>query len=101
MASVNQAESKAKAPQIQTFVPHSSFLALLEYDPVNLALTSHMMNGAIYQHRFVLPTDWQALQTSQNHGKHWSEQIRGKKLSVRLKSAKAPRSEIKRRKHGN
>jgi hypothetical protein len=102
MASIAQlVESKAATTQIQTFVPRSSFLALLEYDQNNLTLTSHLLNGSIYQAKFFLPTDWEALKTSQNHGKHWANNVKGKKLSVRIKSAKAPKSEIKRRNHAN
>lgn len=96
MASVSALPAPA-APAIQTFVPQSSFLALLEYDQANLTLTSHLKSGAVYQHKFVIPADWAALQTSQNHGKHWSSNIKGKKLSVKIKTVRAPKAELKRR----
>lgn len=85
---------------IVSFAPKSSFIALFEYDKQNLTLTTHLMSGAIYQHKFVTPIDFESLKTSQNHGKHWSNQIKGKKLSVPIKRSKAPKSELKRRKNG-
>ena len=98
MANVNAPIAPAAAIAIQSFVPQSSFLALLEYDQNNLTLTSHLKSGAIYQHRFVLPLEFTALQTAQNHGKHWANNIKGKKISVTVKKIKAPNSERKRRK---
>jgi hypothetical protein len=96
MASIN-APATVAAPQIQTMPANSSFIAAFEYDQANLTLTTHLKNGAIYQHKFVVPLDWLALQTSQNHSKHWSDNIRGKKASVRVKVAKAPRSDIRKK----
>ncbi len=98
MASVNQPSNNASqsTPPLQSMPAiNSSFIALFEYDTANLTLTTHLRSGAIYQHKFVLPSEWTALQTSQNHSKHWANAIRGKKLSVNVKSAKAPNSEIK------
>jgi hypothetical protein len=98
MASVSgSATQGTKTQAIVTFVPKSSFIALLEYDQTNLTLTTHMMKGGIYQHKFVVPLDWEGLQTAQNHGKHWSQQIKGKKLGVKVRSAKAPNSEKRRK----
>ena len=99
MASINQpAGGSQSTPALQTMPSvNSSFIALFEYDTANLTLTTHLRSGAIYQHKFVLPSEWTALQTSQNHSKHWANAIRGKKLSVTVKSAKAPRSEIKKK----
>ena len=82
---------------LQTFVPQSSFLALIEYDPANLRMTSWLKSGAIYQHTFCTPLDFEALKTSQNHGRHWSKNIKGVKLGIRLKSAKAAKSETRRK----
>lgn len=96
MASIN-APATVAAPQIQTMPANSSFIAAFEYDQANLTLTTHLKNGAIYQHKFVVPLDWLALQTSQNHSKHWSDNIRGKKASVRVKVAKAPRADIRKK----
>ena len=98
MASVNAPIAPATATARPSFVPQSSFIALFEYDPVNLTLTTHMKAGGIYQHKFVLALDFEALQTAQNHGKHWANNIKGKKLSVTVKKIKAPNSERKRRK---
>lgn len=99
MASVNQLQkSPAKMQRMgkmDTMPVQSSFIAALEYDPTNLSLTTHMKNGSIYQHKFVLPGDWEDLQEAQDPSKHWSDNIRGKKASVRIKSAKSPR--VKRR----
>jgi hypothetical protein len=92
VASINIKPSKPVQTKLQTFSPKSSFIAALEYDEQNLTLTTHMINGAIYQHKFVLPSDWQGLQTSQNHGKFWSRAIEGKKQSVRVKIARSPNS---------
>ncbi len=97
MASVN---SNATAPATQAikFMPAaSSFIAAFEYDPNQLRLTAHLKSGAIYQHTFVTALDWAALQTSQNHSKHWANNIKGKKLGIRIKSAKTATSEIKHR----
>lgn len=104
MASVNQPSMQTirggparmqRTDKIVTLPVQSSFIAAMDYDPTNLALTTHMKNGAIYQHKFVLPSDWEDLKAAQNHSKFWSDNIRGKKASVRIKSAKSPR--VKRR----
>lgn len=101
MASVNNNSSAGQAtPGILKIGSQSSFIAAFEYDQQNLTLTTHMKNGAIYQHKFVVPSEFTALQTSQNHSKHWSDSIRGKKLSVKVKVAKAPRSDIKKYNRG-
>lgn len=95
MASVN---SNATAPATQAiqFMPAaSSFISAFEYDPNQLRLTAHLKSGAIYQHTFVTALDWAALQTSQNHSKHWANNIKGKKLGIRIKSAKTAKSEIR------
>ncbi len=73
----------------------SSFIAEFEYDEHNLTLTTHMKNGAIYQHKMVDPDDWEGLKTAPSQGKYWSDLIRGKKQSVRVKISKAPNSEVK------
>jgi hypothetical protein len=41
--------------------------------------------------------DWLNLKTSQNHGKHWGKAIKGKKIGIRIKSAKSAKSEVKHR----
>ncbi|MDE2020353.1 MAG: KTSC domain-containing protein [Patescibacteria group bacterium] len=80
---------------IDSFAPMSSFISLLEYDQNNLTLTTHMLSGAIYQHKFFVPLEWDALKTSQDHGSYWSRAVRGKKLAVRLKASKSPRANLK------
>src|ERR1035437_6469859 len=97
MASVNQPAGASKStPAIETMPAiNSSFIAAFSYDAANLTLTTHLQSGAIYQAKFVLPSEWTALQTSQNHSKHWANHIKGKKLSVTVKSAKSPNSAIK------
>ena len=86
MASVNGYGSRATSstPALQTFVPSSTFIALLEYDAANATLTTHLKSGAIYQHKQVFPMEWDKLKTSQNHGRYWSTSISGKKLSVKV-----------------
>lgn len=79
----------------KSFSPQSSFISMLEYDQQNLTLTTHMKNGAIYQHKMVTPMDWEALQHAQNVGRHWSGMIRGQKAAVKIKRVKAPNSGIK------
>lgn len=87
------------APSTAVGVVHmpaiSSWIAGFDYDKNNLTLTTHLKNGAIYQHKFVVPSEWTALQTAKSQSKHWSDNIRGKKQSVRVKIFKAPNSEIK------
>ncbi len=73
----------------------SSFIAEFEYDEGNVTLTTHMKNGAIYQHKFVVPSEWDALKTAKSQSKYWSDFIRGKKASVVVKAQKAPNSAIK------
>ncbi len=73
----------------------SSFIAEFEYDEHNATLTTHMKNGAIYQHKQVDPDDWEGLKTAKSQGKYWSDFIRGQKASVRVKVQKAPNSEVK------
>lgn len=75
----------------------SSFIAEFEYDEHNLTLTTHMKNGAIYQHKQVDPGDWEGLKTAESQGKYWSDFIRGKKASTRVKIAKAPNSEVRKK----
>ena len=95
MASVNANAVPPVAQPIETVPANSSFIAAFEYDPNTMRLTTHMKDGAIYQHTFVLPLDWFALKTSAKHGKHWSASIKGKKLGIRVKSAKTANSELK------
>ncbi len=98
MASVNQPSGapSQSTPKLETMpAVGSSFIAAFEYDAANLTLTTHLLSGAIYQAKFFLPSEWTALQTSQNHSKHWANRVKGKKLSVKVKSAKSPNSEIK------
>ena len=80
---------------IQTVAVQSSFIAAMEYDQVNLTLTTHLKSGAIYQHKFCLPQEWEMLKTAKSPASHWSKAIKGKKASVRIKSAKAPTASIK------
>ncbi len=82
-------------PALKKMPIQSSFIAELEYDEANLTLTTHLLNGAVYQHKFVLPSEFVGLQTAKNPSKHWADNIRGKKASVRVVVKKAPRSEIK------
>lgn len=100
MASLNGPINQPSSTPIVTMPAVSSFIAAFEYDQANLTLTSHLKDNSIYQHKFVLPADWLALQTSQNHSKHWANNIKGKKLGVRLKSAKSPRSELRTKQGG-
>lgn len=98
MASIYQSIAALGAMPIgiQTMAADSSFIAAFEYDQPNLTLTTHLKSGAIYQHKFCLPSDWAALQTSQNHGAHWARNIKGKKISVAIKKVKTPKSELNR-----
>lgn len=80
---------------IQTVPANSSWIAAFEYDAANLTLTTHLKDGAIYQHKMFLPVNWEDLKTAPNHSKHWSDQIRGKHASVRIRADKAPKSELK------
>ena len=96
MAFISSLQAATKS-QMQTLIPKSTFISMLEYDQTNLTMTSWMSNGSVYQHKFIMPLDWDALKTAQNHGKHWSKNIRGKKLSVKVKSAKAPKAEMRRK----
>lgn len=82
-------------PQIEKVASQSSWIAAFEYDAANLTLTTIFKSGAIYQHKFVVPSEWMNLKAAQSHSKHWADHIRGKKASVTVKSAKAPNSAIK------
>ena len=73
----------------------SSFIAEFEYDEANLTLTTTMKNGQVYQYKFVTPGEFTNLQTAKNPSKHWADNIRGKKASVRVITKKSPNSEIK------
>lgn len=73
----------------------SSFIASFEYDEANLTLTTYLKSGAIYQHKFVMKLEWDQLKTAKSHSKFWSQQIKGKKASVRVKSFKSPNAGIK------
>ena len=97
MASVNSNAAPVQAPSLQILPASSSFISSFEYDQAQMRLTTCLKSGAIYQHTFVMPMDWLALQTSQNHSKHWAKNIKGKKLGIRIKSAKAAKSETKHR----
>ncbi len=95
MASIAQARPSVQQTPIVKVAVQSSFIAGFEYDQANLTLTTHLKSGAIYQHKFVTPGDFNLLQTSKNPSKHWSQAIKGKKASVRVKISKAPNSEIR------
>lgn len=95
MASIANRQPAAQARGIEKISIQSSFIAAVEYDQQNLTLTTWLKSGAVYQHKFVVPGDWVALQTAKNPSKHWANAIKGKKLSVRVKSAKAPNSAIR------
>jgi hypothetical protein len=97
MAAINTPTAPV-APGIVTMPAMSNFIAAFEYDLNNLTLTTHLKSGAIYQAKYFLAMEWTDLQTSQNHSKHWANNIKGKHLTVKVKSAKSPKSEIKRRK---
>ena len=99
MASVANQIPAPAAQGLQTLASNSSFIAAFEYDATNLTLVTFLKSGAIYEHKFFLPNEWTDLQTSQNHGKHWSTHVKGKHLSVTVKKAKAPKSEIKHRRY--
>ena len=93
MASVsNPPTATASTPVLQTFVPQSSFLALVEYDQANIRMTTWLKSGAIYQHICLKP-DFEAFRTAHNHGKHWSKNINGVKSGICIKSAKSAKSE--------
>lgn len=95
MASVAGQPGSGSNPAIEKVASQSSWIASFEYDPANLTLTTHLKSGAIYQHKFVVPSEWTALKTAQSHSKHWADHIRGKKVSVTVKSAKSPNGQIK------
>ena len=91
MASIPGVSSvQAPLQGVQTIPAKSSWISLFEFDPVNLRLTTHLKNGAIYQHTFFTPWDWEALKTSQFHGFHFNNFIKGKKSSLRVKVLKGP-----------
>ena len=77
MASVNSNAAPVATQAIQFLPAASSFIEAFEYDPNQLRLTAHLKSGAIYQHTFVTALDWAALQTSQNHSKHWVQILAG------------------------
>ena len=95
MASVAQtAAPQTTAQGLQIMPANSSWISAFEYDPAQMRLTTHLKDGSIHQHTFVTSLDWAALQTAQSHGKHWSNNIKGKKLGIRIKSAKSPNGDI-------
>jgi hypothetical protein len=87
-------QRKSNAP-LQFVASNSSWIAAFEYDQANMRLTAHLKDGSIYQHTFVTSLDWDALRTSKNHSQHWSRAIKGKKLAVKIRSAKSPTASIK------
>ena len=95
MASVNSNATQAKAAGIQTIPANSSWIAAFEYDPAAMRLTTHLKDGAIYQHTFVTTMDWENLKTAKSHGKHWTKNIKSMKQSIRIKSSKSPFGDIK------
>ena len=96
MATVTGSTATAAPAQgIVTMPAVSSFIAAFEYDATQLTLTTHLKSGAIYQHKFVTPLEFSLLQTSQNHSKHWSDNIKGKKVPVKAKVIRSPTAEIK------
>ncbi len=96
-APVSQGVQGVKGVQgIKRSPAKSSFIAEFSYDYANQTLTTQLKSGAIYQHKDVSPGEWVALQNSQSQSRFWADAIRGQKLSVRVKSAKAPNSEVRR-----
>ena len=96
MASVaGSGQPQQNQQQIEKIAAQSSWIASFEYDAPNLTLTTHLKSGAIYQHKFVVGSEWDQLKTAQSHSKHWADHIRAKKASVTVKSAKSPNGQIK------
>jgi len=98
MASIHATVAAIKGPAagIQRLPIQSSFIASFDYDAQNLTLTTHLKSNAIYQHKFVTPLDWEALKSAKSPSKYWASAIKGKKQSVKVLSAKAPRADVKR-----
>ena len=90
MASVSSNAKRSEVQGIQTMPAQSSWISMFEYEP-----TTHLRDGSIYQHTFTTPMDWENLKTAPNHSKHWAVNIKGRKLGIRVKSAKSPNAEIK------
>jgi hypothetical protein len=95
VAGVGRLNQRPAQPGIINIPAQSSFISAFEYDPANLTLTTHLKSGAIYQHKFVTPGDFDLLRTSKDHSRFWSTSIRGKKQSVRVKVSKSPNSGIR------
>jgi len=76
---------------LQTMPAKSSFISAFEFDSVNLRLTVHFKSGAIYQYSFYLAVAWEQLKQSQNHSKHYADNIKGKFGGTRIKNANHPR----------
>ena len=94
MAGISSNAKRTAKPFLQTLPAKSSFLAAFQYDEVNMRLTIHMKDGKIYQYAQVFPSEWTALVTSQNHNKFYSDAIRGKKSSIKIKASPAPTSQL-------
>ena len=97
MASIFQPPKAAAAPKIHHLPSTSSFIAAFEYDETNLTLSTWMRNGSLYQAKFFLPADWDNLKTSQNHSKHWANNVKGKHATTRVIFRQSPTALLKRR----
>jgi hypothetical protein len=82
----NQAKQVATGG-LETFPAKSSWIDSFEYDSINLRLTTHLKDGNIYQHVFVLPITWDALKTSEKHSDFWIHNVKGKFASIHVKKA--------------
>lgn len=94
MAGINNLRKKQKE-FLETVPAKSSWIAAFQYDNVNLRLTLHARDGKIYQYASFSPSEWDALQTSQNHDKFFSDGIRGKFKSTKIRKVPAPTSQLR------
>ena len=89
------AQQQEQEQGIITVPAKSSWISSFEYDQTNLRLTTHLKSGAIYQHIFFLPINWDQLIQSQDHGSYWTKAVKGKFASVKVKHANHPKPSLK------
>ena len=75
------------------FSPRSSFLELVEYDSKAYTLDIHFKSGSQYRYLFDFPASYTTFKESPTHDAYFSKAIRGKYLSVPIKSHKIGRQE--------
>jgi len=69
---------------IDSFVPNSSFLALVKYDDVARTMEVTFKNGTSTKYLYIFKPTYDSFKLAPSHGSHFAKNLKGKFLSVAL-----------------